>query len=541
MELRRGRLRVLKEKLLIVFIMVTILSHQVVSAKVLDSPSGLRDHHSYAVIDGKSGKLIMGEDANEKVYPASTTKIMTAIVMVEHKNFNLNKEITITSGMLKQVPACLSQYGLRAGQKYTLNSLLNMTLISSAGDATICAAIAIFGSVKNCVKAMNEKAEELGLTNTSFDNPAGLDIGDGYNNNYTTAYEMALITKYAMKNKTIRSIVAKKTYTVVQANGVKGHKIKNTNKFYSDVSYSENLYTIIGTKTGMTKAAGHVFAATAKDEKGHEVICVYMGRRSSTATFEDIRSILDKVFNSEINGKLELSDGKVDQVIKTENSYNLEYGQTSSFQLDVKVSSAQPLETGKSKHGKVSYKSSDEEILTVNNKGIVTIKNVGKVKITVSVAGNSTYKSAKKEIEISVNLAAAKNLISEVQEGGINISWDFVEGASGYYVFRKMIEEEEWSCVLTTKENEYMDTSCTEDESYEYKIVAYSKTSSGKIEGKSSEVIEVIYQYEEEPVEVEVINLSTYRKDLIYQVLQGIIYLERLSEASSDCPQLNVI
>lgn len=507
MELIKERLRGLREKFLVVFIMVTILSQQVVSAKVLDSPTGLREHHSYAVIDANSGKLIMGEDVNQKVYPASTTKIMTAIVMLEQSNMNLNKEITITSAMLNQVPACLSQYGLKVGQKYTLNSLLNMTLISSAGDATICAAIAIFGSVTNCVKAMNEKVEELGLSNTRFDNPAGLDIGDGYNNNYTTAYEMALITKYAMKNKTIRSIVAKKTYTVVQANGVKGRKIKNTNKFYSDVSYSNKLYKIIGTKTGMTNAAGHVFAATAKDEKGHEVICVYMGRRSSTTTFEDIRRILDKVFNSQNNGKIELSDGKVDQVIKTESSYNLVYGQTSSLQLDVKVSSAQPLETGKSKLGKVSYKSSDEEILTVNNKGLVTIKNVGKAKITVSVASNSTYKTAKKEIEITINLAAAKNLVSKVQEGGINISWDFVEGASGYYVYRKMIEEAEWSQVLTTKENEYRDTNCTEDESYEYKIIAYCKTSSGKIESKSSDVIEVIYQYEEELVEVEAIFL----------------------------------
>lgn len=80
--------------------------------------------------------------------------------------------------MLRHVPSCLSQYGMRVGQKYTLKTLLNMTLIASDGDAAICAAIGAFGSVDKCIKAI-KKVKELKLSKTSFDNPAGLDIGDG--------------------------------------------------------------------------------------------------------------------------------------------------------------------------------------------------------------------------------------------------------------------------------------------------------------------------------------------------------------------------
>ncbi|WP_167958351.1 D-alanyl-D-alanine carboxypeptidase family protein [Anaerosporobacter faecicola] len=291
-------------------LLVLVLPFRVVQAAGLKAPSDLSSHHAYAVIDGKSGELLLGDEENEKVYPASTTKIMTTIAILEQKGVNLNKKIKITSSMLKQVPSCLAQYGLKAGQVYTLNTLLHMTLIASHGDAVICAAIATFGSVDKCLDAMNDKVKELGLTKTHFDNPAGLDIGDGYNENYTTAYEMALITQYAMKNSTIKTIVEKATYKVKQANGKAGKKIENTNRFYSEVSYPEDLYTIIGTKTGTTNAAGYVFSATAVDAQGHEVICVYMGKKSMEKTFLDIRALLNTVFYAQEDGILSLAEKK---------------------------------------------------------------------------------------------------------------------------------------------------------------------------------------------------------------------------------------
>jgi len=266
------------------------------AASKLSKPTGLSEHHAYAVVDADTGDLLLGDSANSKVYPASTTKLMAAIVILEHEGNNVNKKIKITSAMLKQVPSCLARYGMKAGEQYSLDTLMHMSLIASDGDAIICAAIATFGSVKNCIKAMNKKVKSLNLTKTSFDNPAGLDIGDGYTKNYSTAYEIAMITRYAMENNIIRGIVAKPTYQVKQTNGVKGYKIKSTNKFFNQVSYDTDNYTIIGTKTGTTNAAGHVFAATAIDDYENEIICVYMGKKSSTATFEDIRTILNKVF-----------------------------------------------------------------------------------------------------------------------------------------------------------------------------------------------------------------------------------------------------
>ena len=470
---------------------------QNINAKMLNAPSGLRTYHSYAVIDAKTGELLMGDKVNEIVYPASTTKLMTAIAIIEHEKGDLNKTIKITSSMLRQVPSCLSQYGIRVGQKYTLKTLLHMTLIASDGDAAICAAIGTFGSVDKCIQAMNKKVKELKLTKTNFDNPAGLDIGDGYNKNYTTAYEMAIITQYAMKNEMIRDIVSKATYKVVQANGIVGRTITSTNKFYKDVSYPKSKYTIIGSKSGTTNAAGHVFAATANDNKGHEVICVYMGRKSRNATFEDIRKIFNTVFDAQKNGKINLADGRVNQKIKTETLYENVYGENSKIQLLVKVTSAEPSVSGKSKVGKVSYQSSNEKILTVNSKGVVSIKDVGEAIITVTAKENTTFQTAKKEIVIRINPAAVMNVASEVQEEGINITWDKVPRASGYYVYRKTIDEEEWTLVNTTEKDEYYDKDCLLYTTYQYKIITYAGKSNDIRKSESSGIIESTYELQE--------------------------------------------
>lgn len=230
---------------------------------------------------------------------------------------------------------------------------------------------------------------------------------------------MALITKYAMKNETIRDIVSKVKYKVVQANGIVGRTITSSNKFYTDVSYPKSKYTIIGSKSGTTNAAGHVFSATANDNKGHEVICVYMGRKSNKATFEDIRKIFNTVFDEQKNGKIDLADGRVKQKIDTETLYEYIYGEVSKIQLSVKVTSAEPSLSGKGKVGKVSYKSSDEKILTVNSKGVVYIKDIGEATITVIAKENSTFQTAKEVIVIRITPASVTNVSNKVQEEGI--------------------------------------------------------------------------------------------------------------------------
>lgn len=283
--------------LLIAIAMVLTLAVPSVSTEAaMNIPKKLGKHHAFVVIDADTAEVVMKHHSVKRVYPASTTKLMTALVLVE--NGDLGKRIKITDKMLKQCPYGMSAYGLKKGEKYTLKTMLNMILIESDGDAAICAAIAVFGSVKKCVDAMNAKTESLGLKKTHFDNPVGLDIGDNYNAIYTTAKDMAMITKAAMGNEVISKIVAKKSYRVKQVNGKKGRRIYSTNIFYSTVDYPKDKYTIVGSKTGTTNAAGYVFSATAVGADGRCFICVYMGKENKVQTFKDIRKIFNKIYAS---------------------------------------------------------------------------------------------------------------------------------------------------------------------------------------------------------------------------------------------------
>ncbi|MBR5047088.1 MAG: D-alanyl-D-alanine carboxypeptidase, partial [Eubacterium sp.] len=199
--------------------------------------------------------------------------------------------------------------GIGAGVTYTFKDLLFMSLISSSADATDSLAVGVFGSKDACVKAMNEKCQELGLTGTHFDNPVGSDIGAGYKHTYATAKEMAIITRYAMSKPQIREAVRKKSYSP----DARDITCTTTNWFLRGLQwYDEDKYKIIGTKSGTTNAAGNVFIATAMDNKGHEVICAYFGNVSKESTFSNIRKLFDYTFTKYKSGKLTLTPSNYD-------------------------------------------------------------------------------------------------------------------------------------------------------------------------------------------------------------------------------------
>ena len=134
--------------------------------------------HAYVVMDAGSGEILFGQDENKMIYPASTTKLMTAIVCVE--NGDVNKKIRTTEEIINGTTYGTYCLGLPVGVKFTFTDLLNISLVSSAADATDMLAAGVFGSKAACVEAMNAKCAELGLTQTSFDNPVGSDIGAGF-------------------------------------------------------------------------------------------------------------------------------------------------------------------------------------------------------------------------------------------------------------------------------------------------------------------------------------------------------------------------
>ena len=200
--------------------------------------------HAYAVMDAGSGEVLFGQKANKKIYPASTAKLMTAIVCVEKGN--VNSVIKTKSDVVYRTTPGTYSLGIGAGVKYTFKDLLHMSLMSSAADATDSLAVGVFGSKKACVEAMNEKCKELGLKKTHFDNPVGSDIGAGFNETYASAKEMAEICRYAMAMPLIRSTVAKAHYHTQKG----GMDINTTNWFLKGMAYYDHdAYKVIGSKS----------------------------------------------------------------------------------------------------------------------------------------------------------------------------------------------------------------------------------------------------------------------------------------------------
>ena len=198
------------------------------------------------IYDRSSGTILFGKNENEKRKMASTTKIMTAIVVIE-KN-NLEDIVTISS---KAAGTGGSRLGLHTGDKISVLNLLYGLLLCSGNDAAVALAEYVGGDVSGFADLMNSKASDLGLTSTHFVTPHGLDNDD----HYTTAYELALITDYALKNETFRNLVGTKNYTI-SINGYPKN-LSNTNELLG------NLDGVYGVKTGFTN--GEIGRASCRE------------------------------------------------------------------------------------------------------------------------------------------------------------------------------------------------------------------------------------------------------------------------------------
>lgn len=252
--------------------------------------------HAYYMIDAGSGEKILSKNAKKKIYPASTVKLLTALVVLDHAEET--QEIKFTKKLKKMVPFDAAALNLRTGRTYNVNQYLHMLLMVSDAASATTLAVGTAGSQSQFVEWMNEKAKALGMKHSSFDNPIGLDKGNGYNKTYTTAEDFIKVSSAAMKNSTIRSIVAKKKYTVRPVGVDKSFVIKNTNAFY--FAYKKMVkgveYEIIGSKTGTTRAAGHALVATARDSEGHEVICAFFGNSTHERLYKDVKKLFDYAF-----------------------------------------------------------------------------------------------------------------------------------------------------------------------------------------------------------------------------------------------------
>ena len=208
---------------------------------------------SCALVDANSGQLLFSKNENERLPMASTTKIMTAIVAIENKSLDdavlIPKEAQNVEG---------SSIYLVAGEVLSLGELLYGLMLESGNDAAIAIAIHTAGSVENFCNMMNEKAKELGLCNTNFENPHGLSS----ENHYTTAHELAKLAAYAMKNETFRKIVATEKYIIPAREKCKERYFFNHNRLLRSLDICD------GVKTGYTLSSGRCLVTSCTVEGG---------------------------------------------------------------------------------------------------------------------------------------------------------------------------------------------------------------------------------------------------------------------------------
>lgn len=228
-----------------------------VSGEIKDGPK--INSRIALVYDRVSGRVLYEKNGYEKYKMASTTKIMTAIVVLE--NSNLTDVVTVDR---KAARTGGSRLGLKTNDKITVQDLLYGLMLESGNDAAVALANHIAGSVEEFAVLMNEKAKSLNLRNTNFVVPHGLDNDE----HYTTAYELARITDYALNMEKIRNIVGTKTYNV-SING-RNKAISNTNEL---LGYLNGVY---GVKTGFTNGAGRCLVTSCKRDD-IDIITVVLG------------------------------------------------------------------------------------------------------------------------------------------------------------------------------------------------------------------------------------------------------------------------
>ena len=234
---------------------------------------------AYVVIDRKSNTILVGKNENQKKKMASTTKIMTALVVIE--NCELSDTVEVSK---KAAGTGGSRLGLKTGDKITVYDLLYGLMMRSGNDAAVCLAEHVAGSISGFAELMNKKALELGLSNTHFVTPHGLDEDE----HYTTAYELAILSNYAMNSEIFAKIVGTKNYTIT----INGYPkaLTNTNELLGVLN------GVYGIKTGFTNGANRCLVTCCK-RGDMDIICVVLGADTKKYRTTDSIKLIEYSFN----------------------------------------------------------------------------------------------------------------------------------------------------------------------------------------------------------------------------------------------------
>lgn len=244
-----------------------------------------------ALFDVNNSQTIYAKNAHERLYPASLTKVMTALVALKYGS--LDQILTATDAVnITESGAQLC--GLKSGDSMTLDQALHILLMYSANDAANLIAENIGGSVEQFITMMNEEARALGATNSNFVNAHGLSD----ENHYTTAYDLYLIFNSAIQNESFREIINMTSYqtTYYDKDGQeKNLDFQNTNLYLRGDFQAPGNITVIGGKTGTTNAAGHCLIILSRDTNSAPYISVILRSESRDSLYEGMSDLLEEI------------------------------------------------------------------------------------------------------------------------------------------------------------------------------------------------------------------------------------------------------
>lgn len=287
-----------KQMIKLFLIIVIVLSVVMVKIESSFAENNIGIDGIYSIVmDRKTKEIIYSKNENEKMYPASTTKVWTAYLTLKYSK-GLDEKITVSKDLSYVEPS--SMY-LKEGESFTIKQLLQSLMLNSSNDVAVLLAEHISGTVEEFAKLMNEEAKKIGCKNTNFVNPNGLPD----ENHYSTAYDMGLIGIEAMKNEKLAEIVKTEVVTIPKTKQTDYNRIyRNTNKFISGkgtIQYNNQdinpKYDIVdGLKTGYTRAAGRCLLTTATKDGMDVIVGVF--KSNGDNVYSDSRRLIDYAYEN---------------------------------------------------------------------------------------------------------------------------------------------------------------------------------------------------------------------------------------------------
>ncbi|NLO35889.1 MAG: D-alanyl-D-alanine carboxypeptidase [Clostridiaceae bacterium] len=286
------------------FLPAGIAAQAMPSATPLLGPGALAspeiDGEAYVLYDVRSETFLLGENPDRPLAPASITKVMTALLALE--NLALTDTITVTRAMFETIPNDYTRLGLVEGEVITVEETLYACLLISANDAAMALAVAVSGSVDAFATQMNERAAELGCTDTHFTNPYGL----ADEAHLTTAHDMALITAAALEHDLFREITTTRQHMFPPTNLYpEARGLPNGNRFVSQSAYAYEPY--IGGKTGYTRLSGYTIVAGAQQDE-RTLVAVILNASNSPVRYTDLAQLFDYGFSAYLSEAVQEKD-----------------------------------------------------------------------------------------------------------------------------------------------------------------------------------------------------------------------------------------